>query len=200
MASEIKVPSYIMEFQRERYIESMQEKIDSRPGIYAEACAMFPFQTQLGGKETVDLMKKELGEVMHAAMKKFTDIDTARQMIKTTQAKLEDLYKPKYRGGSKRMILAPAPTEFPTDEQVGIGLELLTLFPFKTLIRARDDTVPARLGELDEAEIGLKAGMAELKGVFDVVNRLLSTFTETRFGGRRALGVKKMGVGKKAKK
>ena len=197
MASEIKVPSYIMEFQRERYIESMQEKIDSRPGIYAEACAMFPFQTQLGGKETVDLMKKELGEVTHAAMKKLTDIDTARRMIKT---KLEDSYKPKYGGGRKRVIITPAPTEFPTDEQVGIGLELLTLFPFKTLIRARDDTVPARLGELDEAEIGLKAGMAELKGVFDVVNRLLSTFTETRFGGRRALGVKKMGVGKKAKK
>jgi hypothetical protein len=195
MADEIKVPAHIMEFQRERYIESMREKIELRPGIYAEACALFPFQTQLGGKETVDSMKKELGEVMHAAMKKLTDIDTARRMVKT---KLEDSYKPKYGGGRKRVIITPAPTEFPTDEQVGIGLELLTLFPFKTLIRARDDTVPARLGELDEAEAGLKAGLAELKGAFDAVNRLLDTFAETRFGGRRALSAKKT-IAKKAK-
>jgi hypothetical protein len=76
----------------------------------------------------------------------------------------------------------------------------MKLFAFETIISNRNSTVPAMMDELDAAEAVLRARIAELKAVMDIVDRLLSSFTETRFGGRRALGVKKTGVAKKAKK
>ena len=197
MASEIKVPSYIMEFQRERYIESMQEKIDSRPGIYADACAKFPFKTQLGGKETVGLMKEELKVTRDTVENDVKKISAARNVV---TIRLDGSYWPSYGGGRNPKILAPAPTVFPTEKQNGIYEELMKLFAFETIISNRNSTVPAMMDELDAAEAVLWARIAELKAVMDIVDRLLSSFTETRFGGRRALGVKKTGVAKKAKK
>ena len=197
MTSEIKVPSYIMEFQRERYIESMQEKIDSRPGIYADACAKFPFKTPLGGKETVGLMKEELKVARDAVENDVKNISAARSIV---TIRLDGSYLPSYGGGRSPKMLAPAPTVFPTEKQKGIHEELMKLFAFKTVISNRNSTVPAMVDELDAAEAVLQARVGELKAVADIVCRLLAAFTETRFGGRRALGVKKMGVGKKAKK
>ena len=197
MTSEIKVPSYIMEFQRERYIESMQEKIDSRPGIYAEACSKFPFKTPLGGNETVGLMKDELKVARDAIENDICNIRAARNIV---TIRLDGSYWASYSGGRNPKMLAPAPTVFPTEKQKGIYEELMRLFAFTTTISNRNATVPAMMDELDAAEAVLQARVVELKAVADIICRLLAAFTETRFGGRRALGVKKTGVAKKAKK
>ena len=188
MASEIKVPSHIMAFQRERYIESMQEKMESRPVIYAEACEKFPFKTPLGGKETVGSMKTELKVARDAVEDDLKNISAARNVV---TIRLDGSYWPSYGGGRKCTILAPAPTVFPTEKQRVIYEELRKLFAFNTEVSDRKSTVPAMMDELDAAEAVLKARIAELRAVADTVDRLLAAFTETRFGGRRALGAKK---------
>jgi len=184
----IRVPSHIMPFQRERYLELMREKLLDRPTIHAEARARFPFfATPLGGKETPALMRAEVAAVVAGLEATSTKLEAARSLV---THRLVRSYDASYGGGRKPQLLRPAPTEFPTASQAAMHAELLALHPFTTPIAGRAETVAGLLGEIDAAADAVRARVEEARAASEVVLRLERAFTEPRFGGRRAMVVR----------